>query len=209
MVEMDRYEFTSKIIGEGSEEMLREIFNDNAQFDTLVKLGTEQFEDVLSEKLSQMTIKELTLLAKKYDYDVNITGLIFERFLDPKKDGPDIDSDFNDKHLREMKSFVNQKYGIKKKDYAKEIRKLVEKSNINSQNNYVSYVIAGKYVIGILYEEIQGNNCYFIELKHGYTDKLKNNLCNGNSIQNSTVSIGDFDALEKEVRALITNYTKK
>lgn len=69
MRRLDRYEFASVVIGEGSEEMIREIFNNNEHYEELVGQETGQFEDVLASKMSEMTIEELTILARKYDYD--------------------------------------------------------------------------------------------------------------------------------------------
>lgn len=68
----DRYEFINKIIGEGSEEMLRDIFNDNELFDKLMAQDDEEFEDVMSKKLSVMTIEQLNSLSKKYEWDIKI-----------------------------------------------------------------------------------------------------------------------------------------
>lgn len=71
----DRYEFINKVIGEASEEMLREILNDNSLFDKLMAQDDEEFENVMAKKLAVMSIEEMNELSKKYEWDVEVYGL--------------------------------------------------------------------------------------------------------------------------------------
>lgn len=71
----DRYEFINKVIGEGSEEMLREIFNDNELFDKLMAQDDEEFEEVMAKKLAVMTIEQMNELSKKYEWDIDVYDL--------------------------------------------------------------------------------------------------------------------------------------
>jgi hypothetical protein len=71
----DRYEFINKIIGEGSEAMLREVFNDNELFDKLMAQDDEEFEEVMAKKLAVLTIDQMNELSKKYEWDIKVYDL--------------------------------------------------------------------------------------------------------------------------------------
>lgn len=74
----DRYEFINKIIGEGSEAMLREVFNDNELFDKLMAQDDEEFEEVMAKKLAVMTIEQMNELSKKYEWEIEVYDLNIE-----------------------------------------------------------------------------------------------------------------------------------
>ena len=70
--EMDRYEFTNKIIGEGSECLWREIVNDNLMFNKLMDEESDRITETIAINLSKMTIDELNKLSEKYYLGIEV-----------------------------------------------------------------------------------------------------------------------------------------
>lgn len=78
--QINRHEFVNTIIGEGSTDIFRAIFNDNdnEKFDSVMGEFSEEFEHVLNKNMSKMSVYELTALAKRYSYNVEVIELTTE-----------------------------------------------------------------------------------------------------------------------------------
>lgn len=75
MEEVDRYEFASKIIGEGSLKIWKELYNDNKKFRKAVAEKGSDLEFQIIKNLSAMSINELNYLSGKHNLNVLICGI--------------------------------------------------------------------------------------------------------------------------------------
>lgn len=75
LTQMDRHEFAALIIGSGTDDEHLELFNDEELYSRLVVKSTEEYENILAERMSKMTEEELTSFAQKHNHSIKVYPL--------------------------------------------------------------------------------------------------------------------------------------